>query len=169
MERVPNAVLLMRANEFVSNTMIDTAYERMKKLGFDMNRVSFRPAMMNWQPELLHIDVILDAYPAVGGGSIFDALYMGVPVITFYGERRNTRLSLSTFKQFGLEGLAVPIETPQEYIERAVGLVSDLEALDALHKNLRNMMKQPLSIRTRPYARMIEEKILKSLEEKFNA
>lgn len=169
LEKVPNAVLLMRANEFVSNSMIDTAYARMKNLGFDMNRVSFRPAIMNWMPELLHVDVILDAYPGVGGGSTFDALYMGVPMVTFYGERRNTRLGLSTFKQFGLEGLAVPVDTPQEYINRAVGLVNDLEALDALHKNLRNMMKQPLSIRTRPYARMIEEKISQALEEKFNA
>lgn len=169
LERVPNAILLMRASEFVSNTMINSAYERMKNLGFDMNRVSFRPASNNWMPELLHVDVILDAYPAVGGGSTFDALYMGVPMVTLYGERRNTRLGLSILKQFGIEGLAVSADTPQEYIERAVGLVEDLGALDALHKNLRNMMKQPLSIRTRPYANMIEEKILKSLEEKFNA
>ena len=76
---------------------------------------------------------------------------------------------MSIFKQFGIEALAVPFNTPQEYIDRAVGLVNDLSALDALHKNLRNMMKHPLSIRTRPYANAIEGKIVQALNEKFNS
>ena len=168
LDRVPKAVLLMRAPEFVSNSLIDSAYERMKKIGFDMNRVSFRPAVGDWMAELIHLDVMLDSYPCVGDSMTFDALYMGVPMVTLYGERRNTRVGLSIFKQFGLEGLAVPVNSPQDYIERAVGLVSNLDALDALHRNLRNMMKQPLSIRTRPYANAIEEKIVQALNEKFN-
>ena len=63
----------------------------------------------------------------------------------------------------------MPINEPQNYIERAVGLANDLSALDALHKNLRNMIKQAVSIRTHPYARTIEEKITQALNEKFKA
>ena len=169
LDRVPNAVLLMRAPEFISNSMVDFAYEQMKRLGFDMNRVSFRPAFGDWMAELLHVDVILDSYPRSEDSTTFDALYMGVPIVSFYGDRRNTRSGLSIFKQFGIEALAVPFNTPQEYIDRAVGLVNDLSALDALHKNLRNMMKHPLSIRTRPYANAIEGKIVQALNEKFNS
>jgi predicted O-linked N-acetylglucosamine transferase (SPINDLY family) len=159
----------MYSSDFVSNSMIDQAYERMKNFGFNMDRVSFRPAENNYISQFLNIDVMLDVYPCVGSSTTFDALYMGVPVITFYGERRNTRVGLSIFKQFGLEGLAVPIDKPQDYIERAVGMINDVETLDVLHKNLRNMMKQPLSIRTRPYVHTLEEVFIKALNEKFNA
>ncbi len=169
LDSVPNSVLLMRAQEFVSNSTIDQLYSRMKNIGFNMDRIMFRPAVADWLPELLHVDVILDSYPCVGGATTFDALYMGVPIVSFYGERRNTRLGLSIFKQFGIEGLAVPMTSAKDYIERAVGLANDMEALDALHKNLRNMMKQPLSIRTRPYTHALEEKFIQDLNEKFNA
>ena len=167
LDRVPNAVLIMRAKEFSSNSTIDHAYNRMKNLGFNMDRVSFRPAVPNWLQAILQLDVILDAYPYVGGSTTFDALYMGIPVITFYGERRNTRFGLSILKQFGIEGLAVPITSPQDYIERAVGLVNDLGALDALHKNLRNMMKQAMTIRTRPYTKALEDVFVQFLNQKF--
>lgn len=169
LDRVPNSVLVMRATEFLSISTIDHAYYRMKKLGFNMDRVSFRPAVENWLPELLQLDIILDSYPYVGGSTTFDALYMGVPIINFHGERRNTRFGLSIFKQFGLEGLSIPIDKPQEYIERAVGLANDLGALDALHKNLRNMVKQAMTIRTRPYAKALEDFFIQALGEKFKA
>ena len=111
----------------------------------------------------------MDSYPYVGGSTTFDALYMGVPVVTFYGEKRSTRFGLSILKQLGLEGLAVPIDSPQDYIERAVGLANDVGALDALHKNLRVMMQKAPNIRPGMYARFLESKIEQFLNEKFNA
>ncbi len=167
LDRVPNANLIMYASEFVSDSMIDTAYTRMKNIGFNMDRVSFRPIIGDYMPALLNIDVMLDSYPSVGNSKTLDSLYMGVPVVTFYGERRNTRLGLSLLKQFGLEGLAVSIDKPQDYIERAVGLVNDIETLDVLHKNLRNMLKKPLSIRTRPYANALEEILVNKLNNRW--
>ncbi len=169
LERVPKSILLMRAQKLVSNTTTDQLYERMKKLGYNMDRVVFQPAVDNYMAELLHLDVILDSYPYVGGSTTFDALYMGVPVVTFYGEKRSTRFGLSILKQLGLEGLAVPIDSPQDYIERAVGLANDVGALDALHKNLRVMMQKAPNIRPGMYARFLESKIEQFLNEKFNA
>lgn len=169
LNRVKKSAMLIRAEEFVSNSEIDNAYDRMKKLGFNMDQILFRPPSKNDMEEMTHLDVILDPYPYVGKGSTFDALYMGVPVVTFYGERRSTRAGVSILKQFGLEGLAVPINSPQDYIERAVGLVSDVGALDALHKNLRVMVQKAASIRPRVYAQILNEKLVKALNEKFNA
>ena len=169
LERVPNSVMLIRAEEFASNTAVDRAYEKMKKLGFNMDRILFRPFEANYMQELIHLDVLLDAYPYVGRSLTFDALYMGVPVITFYGERRNTRTGLSIFKQFGIEGLAVPINSPQDYIARAAGLVNDLSALDALHKNLRVMIQKTQTIKTKAYTTTLEKYYLQALQEKFKA
>ena len=169
LNRVKKSAMLIRAEEFVSNTAIDNAYERMKKIGFNMDQILFRPPAPNPMEELTHLDVILDPYPYVGRSTTFDALYMGVPVITFYGERRTTRAGLSILKQFGLEGLAIPINAQQDYVERAVGLVNDIGALDALHKNLRVMVQKAPNIRPRLYTHFINEKLVKALNEKFNA
>lgn len=168
-DRVPNSVLLMRANEFESNSTIDKAYARMKNLGYNMDKVLFRPAAANYMEEMTHLDVILDPYPYVGGSSTLDALYMGVPVVTFYGERRNTRYGLSILKQLGLEGLAVPVNSVQDYIARAIGLINDVSALDALHKNLRAMIQKASTLRPRAYSKALEDRFEQILNEKFNA
>ena len=169
LERVPKSVLMIRTEEFESNTLIDKAYSKMKDLGFNMDQVLFRPIGDRYMPEMLQMDIMLDPYPYGGKSKIFDALYMGVPVITFYGERRGTRAGASILKQVGMEGLAVPINAMQDYVERAVGLATDLSALDALHKNLRIMVQKAPNIRTNPYARMFEGAIEKILNGKFNA
>jgi len=161
--RVPKSAMLIRAEEFVSNSAIDDAYERMKKIGFNMDQILFRPNTANYMEEMTHLDIILDPYPHVGKCLTFDALYMGVPVVTFYGERRSTRIGLTILKQLGLEGLAVPINSPQDYIERAVGLVSDIGTLDTLHKNLRTMIQKTMSIRPKRHCQLLEEKYLQIL------
>lgn len=165
-ERVPNSALLMRAQEFSSNTTTDQLYERMKNMGFDMDKILFQPAADNYLDRLTQIDVILDSYPFVSNSMIFDSLYMGVPVITFYGERRSTRLARDILKQLGLEELAVPIDSPQDYINRAVAIVSDIKALDLLHKNLRLIIQKAPNIKPRIYTRLLEEKILQILNER---
>ena len=68
-----------------------------------------------------------------------DALYMGVPVISRYGTRRNTRFGLSILKNIGLGELAVADSA--EYVQRAVGLANDWELLDILHKKLRGLVE----------------------------
>ena len=169
LDRVPKSVLLMKAQQLASNTTTDQLYNRMKNLGYNMDRVVFQSATANYMAELTHIDVILDSYPCVGGSSTLDALYMGVPVVTFYSERRGTRFGASIMKQLGIEGLAVPVNTPQDYIERAVGLVSDIGTLDTLHKNLRAIVQKAPNIRPRIYAHILEEIFERILNEKLNA
>jgi predicted O-linked N-acetylglucosamine transferase (SPINDLY family) len=166
LERVPKSAMLIRAEEFTGNSAIDNAYERMKKLGFNMDQILFRPTASNYMEEMTHLDVILDPYPYVGRSLTLDALYMGVPIVTFYGERRTTRAGLSILKQLGLEGLAVPINSQQAYIDRAVGLVSDLGTLDTLHKNLRTMIQKAMTIRPKRYCQLLEEKYEQILNEK---
>ena len=169
LEKVPNSAMLMRAEEFISNSTIDHAYNRMKKLGFNMDKVLFRPAASNYMEEMTHLDVILDPYPKVGGSYTLDAVYMGVPVVGFYGERRDTRAGASMLKQVGLEGLTVPINAAQDYIARAMGLIADVPALDTLHKNLRAMVQKSGTIRPRFYTKSLEDKIEQILNEKANA
>lgn len=155
LNRVPNSVLMMRAQEFASISTKDHAYARMKAIGFNMDQVLFVPAVSNYMDEMLDLDLILDTYPYVGGSTTLDALYMGVPVLTFYGERRSTRFGLSILKNIGLADLAV--DNVQDYINRAVGLANDWDALDALHKNLRMMLKKSAALNPKYYTQQLEK------------
>ena len=144
LDRVPNAKLLMRAQEFISNRTVDELYSRMKTIGFDMDRIIFRPAVHDYF-----------GAPYVGGVTTLDALYMGVPVITFYSERHSTRFGKSILHSVGLSELAV--DNVEDYIGRAVALANDFETLDILHKNLRNMFITSDALNPVKYCRLMEK------------
>jgi len=93
----------------------------------------------DYMERMLSVDIMLDTYPYTGGRTTMDALYMGVPVISLYGKRRNTRFGLSILKNIGLGELAVADSA--EYVQRAVGLANDWELLDILHKKLRGLVE----------------------------
>ncbi len=154
LDRVPGARLLVKAQELVGGTLLDTAWERMHRLGFDMDLVEMEPATSDYMERYLDVDIALDTYPYPGGGMTLDAVYMGVPTITLYGERRNTRFGLGILSSLGLAELAAV--SVEEYVERAVGLAQDTELLDVLHRNLRGMMRDS-GMEPRRYMRALEE------------
>ncbi len=161
LDRVPDAKLIMRAQEFISNRTVDELYNRMKKIGFDMDRIIFRPAVHDYFATISKLDIMLDSYPYVGGATTLDALYMGVPVITFYGERHSTRFSKSILESVGFGELAV--NSVGDYINRAVGLANDFETLDLIHKNLRNMFLNSEALNPVNYCRLLEKKFTELL------
>ena len=154
LNRVPGSRLLVKAQELVGGTLLDTAWERMHRLGFDMDLVEMEPATSDYMERYLDVDIALDTYPYPGGGMTLDAVYMGVPTITLHGERRNTRFGLGILSSLGLAELAAA--SVEEYVERAVGLAQDTELLDVLHRNLRGMMRDS-GMEPRRYMRALEE------------
>ena len=155
---VPNAKLLMRAQEFISNKAVDELYNTLKNFGCDMDRVIFRPAVsgLDYFTAVSQVDIMLDAYPYVGGTTTLDALYMGVPVINLYGERHSTRFGKSILASVGLGELSV--DNVEAYINNAVALANDKDTLDILHKNLRNMFLNSEALDPVKYCRLLEKK-----------
>lgn len=154
LQRVENSRLLLKAQVFVSTTATIEVKKRLQNMGYDMERVDFVPTTDPYMQEYLNVDIALDPYPYPGGGTTCDALYMGVPVISLYGKRHGTRFGYSLLKNVGLEELAV--QTPEEYIEKAVALANDWELLNALHNNLRKMMLESPLMDEKIYLRDIE-------------
>ena len=85
-----------------------------------MDNVAFQTLTMNYMKDFIQIDIALDTFPSSDSIMTFEALFMGIPVISFYNDRRDTRLGLSILKNIGLGDFAV--NNANEYIERAVGL-----------------------------------------------
>ena len=158
LNRVPNAKLLMRAQEFIGNRAVDELYAVMKNFGCDMDRVIFRPALhfKDYFNAISKVDIMLDGYPYVGGATTLDALYMGVPVINLYGTRHSTRFGKSILASVGLSELSV--NSVEAYIQTAVALANDFETLDVLHKNLRAMFLNSDALDPIKYCRLLEKK-----------
>ena len=157
MSELPTSRILFKSTEFDSDSLTDAAFLRLKSMGFDMERVQFEAADEGYMTRYLDVDIALDTYPYTGGRTTLDALYMGVPVISLYGERRNTRFGLSILANIGLEELAV--STLDEYVVKAVALGSDLSLLDTLHGQLRSMLLACKAINPIVYVQSFEKKI----------
>lgn len=162
MDAVPNSKMIMKCKVLESKSARDFIRTRLTDYGLDNTRIIMEGATADYMTRYLDVDIALDTYPYTGGGTTFDALYMGVPVVSLYGERRSSRFGLSILSNAGVGELAVP--TPEEYVERAVALANDWELLDILHKNLRTMLKKSPAMDAKGYVREMEMQYEKLLQ-----
>lgn len=155
LKQVPRSRLLLKSVSFSSKSLLEEAKNRLKILGFPLERLAWEGATADYMERYLSVDIVLDTYPYTGGSTTLDALYMGCPVVSLYGERRNTRFGYSILHSAGLAELAV--DSVEAYINRAVVLAHDVELLDLLHKNLRQMMWQSEALSPAKYVKFIEK------------
>jgi protein O-GlcNAc transferase len=112
------------------------------------------------------IDVALDTFPYNGGTTTMEALWQGVPVLTFSGDRWAARISASLLVEAGLSDfVAADLE---EYIARAVALAGDPGVparLDSLRRIMRERLRAASVCDVRAFARNMEEEYLKMYQE----
>ena len=161
MEQTPNSRLLLKTATYNYEGLLNVVKERFQNLGLDLSRIDFERAEYKYAHRYLDVDIALDTYPYTGGGTTCDALYMGVPVVSLYGERRNTRFSLGILTNVGLKYLAV--DTLEKYIDMAVSLAKDTDLLDSLHRKIRPMILNSIVGSTDLYTKELEGKYLEVL------
>ena len=166
LDAVPDSRLILKGKLFNTEDGKIFAGERLKDFGFDLSRVKMRPFAVNWLAEYDDVDIALDTFPYTGGVTTCEALYMGVPVVSLYGQRHGSRFGLSILKNVGLEELAV--DSYDGYIARAVMLAGDWELLTLLRKNLRTMMEKSPLMDWKLYLREIQAAFIKILNEQKN-
>jgi predicted O-linked N-acetylglucosamine transferase (SPINDLY family) len=86
------------------------------------------------------VDIALDNYPYNGVTTTCESLYVGVPVVSLYGRNGVSRSGLSLLGTLGLGELAA--STPEQYVDIAVALGSDLSRLEQLRASLRARFEQ---------------------------
>ena len=79
-------------------------------------------------------DLFLDTAPYGAHTTASDALWMGVPVLTFWGRSFAARVCGSLVSAAGLPDLVC--ETPRDYVERAIALARDRAQITALKARL---------------------------------
>ena len=86
------------------------------------------------------VDIALDPFPYSGGLTTYEALWMGVPVITVPGQTFASRHSLSHLTTCGLPELVA--RDDDDYVALAIGLANDPRRLEDLRAELREKMSR---------------------------
>lgn len=138
LDQVPGAVLLIKNPDIrYSDSLIK---KRLAKCGFQPEQYIIEGFSYDYMERYQDVDIHLDTYPYVGGGTTCDALYAGVPVVTRYdAERHGTRFGYSILANLGLSELAVTDD--EAYVSLAVSLAKDKALLQELHRILPDRMK----------------------------
>ncbi len=129
---------------------------RFEMHGIDPTRIEVLPPAP--QPVVMAryagIDVALDSFPYSGGLTTCEALWMGVPVVTFPGDRVASRHSTAHLRTVGLGDLVAA--DVDGYVARAVDLARDT-GLARLRQEIRPRMAASPLVDGRRFARDFEE------------
>jgi predicted O-linked N-acetylglucosamine transferase (SPINDLY family) len=153
LQQVPRSRLVLSAAPGEHRTR---AWKRFDEEGLDPRRlwfVGFLPTVQYFQQYQL-IDVALDPFPYGGGTTTFDALWMGVPVVTLAGQTGVSRAGLSILSNLQVAELAA--SNWDDYIRIAANLAADLPRLAQLRSTLRDRMKSSPLMDAAGFTRAVE-------------
>lgn len=129
LQRVPDAVLALRARLLDDPDTRRHMAQRFAARGIGIERLDLGGALP--YRDLLDayrgVDIALDPFPFSGCTTTCDALWMGCPVITLAGETFVSRQSASLAWRLGQDEWIA--RDRNDYVERAVALAADVDAL----------------------------------------
>ena len=145
------------------------------KKEFEKNEISADRLVFDNKPceglhfnSYLYADIALDPMPFNGLTITIEQAVMGVPVLTLAGENIQAKGGARVNKSLGLEEFTAFNE--QEYLEKALNIVNDIDKLDYLRKNLRDtVFKSELLTDYKTFAECIEDGFEKVWEKYCNA
>jgi len=145
LRRVPTARLLLKFKGLDDTKLQSDLHHWFADRGVETARIQFE----GWSPhhELLaaynRVDLALDTQPYSGGLTTCEALWMGVPVITFPGKTFAGRHATSHLMNAGYSPFVA--EDLSAYIDLAVEWASRLDELAAIRADMREQVrKSPL-------------------------
>ena len=101
------------------------------------------------------IDIALDTFPYNGTTTTCEALWMGVPVVTWRGDRHAGRVGASLLAVVGLDELVAP--SVESYVALAQDLAAQPERLAAISRSLRGRLEGSPLLDARGLARAVED------------
>ncbi len=142
LKSVPGSRLVLKYKTWYGQASLqDRVLERFRGQGIEPDCVVFEASSDTFAEHLGRydeVDIALDPFPFNGATTTFQALWMGVPVVSLAGETFISRAAGSILHHAGLGDLTV--DTPEAYVACVRDLAGDLERLRTLRANLRERM-----------------------------
>jgi len=143
LQGVPTARLFIKNGTLGDQSNCADLVDRLARHGVAPERVRLEcgAAHFDFLRAYDQVDVALDTFPYNGGTTTTEALWQGVPVLTFDGDRWASRTSRSLLVAAGLMDWVMPDE--DAYVQRASALAAD-PATPAFLASLRVGMRERL-------------------------
>jgi protein O-GlcNAc transferase len=154
--RVPTARLLIEAKDVEHPQLRKAFLKRAADAGIPVQRLDLVGRDYSKQYLRYHeIDVALDPFPANGGTTTCDVLWMGVPMVTMPGDAFFARMGFSLSTAAGLTDLIAKDEA--HYVELAVGLAGSVSALNRRRLGQRAIVEASALMDEARYASNVEK------------
>lgn len=101
------------------------------------------------------IDIALDAFPYNGGTTTTEAIWQGVPVVSYWGDRWVSRTSATLLRAAGLHEMVA--DGLPGYVRLATQLAGDHEKLGTMRQNMRERLLASKACDTVSFARSMEK------------
>jgi FkbM family methyltransferase len=141
LKHVPGSRLLLKSSALSDAETRQRLLSLFVQNGIVESRIEILP-YLQFQDHLSlyhQIDIALDTFPYNGTTTTFEAMWMGVPVITITGKVHASRVGTSILSRIEFQdGIAA---SENEYIEKAVKLAKNIDFLKVMRKTLRGKMQ----------------------------
>jgi predicted O-linked N-acetylglucosamine transferase (SPINDLY family) len=143
---VPGSRLMLKTVALADTLARQRLIDDFAGFGVDTERlllVSADAGYLGHLSRYAEVDIGLDPFPYNGVTTSFEAMWMGVPVLTLAGNSFVSRMGVTALSNLGMTELIA--NTPEEYVAIAARLAGDLDRLAALRAGLRvRMANSPL-------------------------
>lgn len=137
LRRVPNAKMLLKDQRLTSQNAKRIA-SMFRQCGIGDDRLILREGtdQAHHLEAYNDVNIVLDCYPQTGGISTLEALWMGVPVVTYcHPVKPSGRWGRHMLENIGLSSLV--LDTKEAYVATAAFLAERADQRNVLRRNLR--------------------------------
>jgi predicted O-linked N-acetylglucosamine transferase (SPINDLY family) len=142
LRQLPYSKLLLKARPFNDQYIRKQYLNKFHKYGINPDRLIFRGHQESIKSHLKtyhEIDLALDPFPYHGTTTTCDAIWMGVPVISLYGNIHAARVGATILSSLGMEDFIA--QSVSDYIEKAVKICLNKRLLKTIRRQLRRLMQ----------------------------
>ena len=143
LKKIENSKLILKtSSKRLATKRLKDLFEKkdvLNSIKFINREKEFKDHLKNYND----IDIALDTFPYNGVTTSFEAIWMGVPVLTMAGYNFNSRCGASINKNLNMDQLIAKDE--EDYIQKIVNLVNNQESYINIRKSIfLNAPKSPL-------------------------
>lgn len=154
LKRVPNSRLILDSSAFDDQGLRDHYKAKFVVHGIEAERLEFGYTSPVWDV-LGKMDIALDCFPHNSGTTLYESLWMGLPVVTLRDRPSMGRVGALILGGLGRSEWCADSE--EEYIEKLVALSNDTTQLAILRQGLREEMRTSALCDGPDFTRRMEE------------
>ena len=160
LQAVPDARLILKWRTFNDDAFRQQVTDAFVARGIAADRIELRGPSFHADllKEYADIDIALDPFPFTGGLTSCEALWMGVPVVTWPQSRVVSRQTHAFLHQIGLPELSA--SDADDYVRIAAELANDQARLAQLRATLRERMRASALMDVAGFTRQLEDTLL---------